>query len=306
MSCSRSKLNRHLAALCFILLVCAMSWCGTANATIIAQEDFESYTSIPYTEPTTLPDFGEAGENGPGGWTSAWAEDESPVYSYIRDNLFGGYGQGLEIANRNSGDTNIVTRQFAGQTDDFYVAFTMRTTVDDAQIHNHTMFYFSNSTGDDITISYGAGTKRVSSGGPGPFFVRQGDSTSDTVSTADQVYGDVYNFVLKFSKSGIATDPFDGIDLWINQATEGTPDITSTTGTASLAELNTFHVWFDPENSPEAGVFGYLSIDNLVVATTYDEARTLINNPIPEPSSALLACVAIALFGIRRQGRWAL
>ncbi len=262
-----------------ILGVLALGFANRSDAVIIAQENFESYTAV---EGDPGPDFGESGENGPGGWTSAWEEHDNPISSYVRSDLLPGYGQGLEIANRQSSDSNILTRQFTAQTDDFYVGFSMRTTMDQPDGNNHTLVYFSDATTDDANDGYGGGTVRNSSpAGPGFFFTRQGDNTTHTISTNQQIYGEVYDVVFKFSKSGGATDPFEQIDMWINQATEGTPDITSNSGNASLAELSTFHVWFDPRNM-SAPDQGQLALDNLVVATTYDEALSLVNgaNPI--------------------------
>ncbi|WP_425395912.1 PEP-CTERM sorting domain-containing protein [Aeoliella sp.] len=290
------KLSTSRLAIIACGLLAAAICTSQATAAIIAQEDFQSYTAV-VGDPG--PDFGESGENGPGGWTSAWEEHDNPISSYVRSNLLPGYGKGLEIDNRDSSDSNILTRQFTAQDDDFYVGFTMRTTMDQPDGNNHTLIYFSDATTDDANDGYGAGTARnTSPNGPGFFFTRQGNNTTHTISTNQQVYGDLYDLVLKFSKSGGAADPFDQIDVWINQGTEGAPDITSTAGTAALAELSTFHVWFDPRNMdpPERG---RLALDNLVVATTYDEARTLINNPVPEPSSLMLVGIGVALLACR-------
>lgn len=271
----REQMVRRFAGL-ILLVAASIFWTSEARAVVIASDNFESYTPV-VGDPD--PHFGGSGENGGIGWTSPWELGTTGVNEmYVRSDLLTGYRQGLEITNLgNPSDNNIITRQFPTQTDDFYVGLTMRTTIDLVGIDDHHLFYLSDSTGADYEIGYGGGTRRGADVA-GVFFTRQGNNQSDTNSSITQVYGQTYDMVLKFTKSGTATDPFDGIEMWIDQATEGAPDTTSNMGTAALSDLSTFHIWFDPRHSNPDNR-GHLAFDNLVVASTFDEARSLIDAP---------------------------
>lgn len=305
MSCKRCKWKFHMVLSAMTVAMVAMLCAGVAEAAIIASENFESY-------PTKIgdpdPHFGGSGENGGvGSWTSAWElGTTAPDEMHVRQDLIHGFGKGLEISHvGTSSRLNVITRQFATQTDDFYVGLTMRTTIDTVGLDEHLLFYVSNTTANSHSAGYGAGALRGADVA-GNFNTRQGGSGSHVDTGITQVYGQTYNLVFKVTKSGIATDPFDGIELWIDQATEGTPDAISASGTNSDADLSTFHIWFDPRNTVDSSNIvdmAHLAIDNLVVSTTYDEALSLtLVTGIPEPSSLCLVSLACVLcsFGARR------
>ena len=241
---------------------------STARAIVIASDNFESYT-----DGSTI----IAGTGG-SGWAQPWIGNTTtgtPV-TLASSGKIAGQGKSLELgvasANENRG---IAVRQFPGQMGDLYIGMTLQTTNgwdgDFWQIYVNDTY----STVDGTTPSFSAGL--LNDPIANRYFARKGPanangSTSTTTFAHTSVNDDVHTFVVKLSKStGVATDLYDQISLWIDKATEVTPDGTLGTSDAGTASLNTATVSTIHFRVSSLEPTDRVYLDNLKVATTYAE-----------------------------------
>ena len=190
-------------------------------------------------------------------------------------------GGRLQIQDDNSEDAE---SDFSlAQLGDVYVGFTLNMSAADLPSVGGDYFAsFREGTGNDGRIF----SFRPAGTAAGKF--RLGISNGDAAATAgwgeDLETGVDYQVVAKFTQNGAN----DFVTLWIGPNSEASASI-STTGTALSASLSAFAF-------RQTSVTGDMSIDHLVVATTFAET-------IPEPSTVLLsslACLVLA-WAIRRQ-----
>jgi hypothetical protein len=282
-----SNMNRQSVNALVIAAVWAAMLVTKADAAIIASEDFESYAA----------GSSPIGGTGGTGWTGAWGlTSPAPTSNQVLTNVFLNQGQGLEIKALSSSTNNILFRTFPSQSTDFYVGLTMRSASAAANGNDFLHYYFNNTTASSVNNGYGGGTLRVAAGGPGNYFLRKGDNTESATGDSEDsgvqhTYGADTLMVMKFSKtSGLATDPYDKIEMWVNQPTAGSPIVlaSGTNGNQAFTEINTFHLRYTPLNAE-----GTLNLDSIVVATTYEEAVRL--SLVPEPTSVVFLLLGLTV-----------
>jgi len=244
-----------------VLLVAAV-WLaagGAADAVLIAVDDFESYT----------PSSGLNGGSGGWGWTSGWAANATEVT--VESGVIPGYGQSVQIDTMGN-DGNIARRTFHAQNGTVYAGLTLRTT-GGWDGTDFLQFYVNDRTGSSDTRGVSGGVKN---GSGSPYFARLNGSGSSANSTtafhADDVTKQV---VMKFSRGGAT---YDQTDVFVDQATEGTPNATQTAGSSGVASLSSFHV---RTYSIEEDQFIY--VDSVKIGTTY--ADVLGSTPTPPAPS---------------------
>ncbi len=240
---------------------------------LIASDDFESYTD-------------GAGINagaGGTGWTGNWFGVAGATTEL---GVIPSYGTSLQFA---TAADNAVGRNFTAQTgDELFIGFVLRTpatwtTSDFIQI-------ISNNT-TAATSSFGSGQSGgVQNLASSPYFVRKG-AAANTTNTPTLGHPDdtTQQIVLRFSKSvSGAANNYDVVELFLNQATQGTADLTrgsAASGDGLVSTMSAFHVRTFNAAIPEA------FIDNVNVATTYVQA-------VPEPGTLAIAgfggCLAVA------------
>ncbi len=171
------------------------------------------------------------------------------------------------------------------QLGDVYVGFTLNMSAADLPSVGGDYFAsFREGTGNDGRIfSYRPAGTAV---GKFRLGLSNGEATATVGWAEDLETGVDYRVVAKFTQNGAN----DFMTLWIGPTSEGSPSI-STTGTALSASLSAFAF-------RQTSVTGDMSIDNLIVATTFAEA-------IPEPSTVLLSCLGclLAAWAVRRRAK---
>jgi hypothetical protein len=280
-------------------LLCAT---GPAAASMIAADDFESYTAG-----QTIIGQGTAGS----GWDGAYSglNPSSSGGTSLRNvsaDVMSGFGKSLElgpltVGSTNSTNNNIVQRSFTAQTDTIYVGFVMKTSGFDTggsgsfagdfiQVYlNNTSNTSGTSGSQGTSLSDGADINTEGSG----YFVRKGgDQTLTSTAPAND---EIHRLVMKISKSG-ATANYDQISLFVDQMTEGTPDASrgaSETAAVAVTTLSKLHM----------RIYGMelndrVYLDDLRIGTTYGDV-------VPEPSIAAMAfaCLAFAVAACRKTQR---
>lgn len=151
----------------------------------------------------------------------------------------------------------------------------------------------SPASGSDFEYfaSFGNGTSDFTSrmditaaGDTGDFRVGISGTSGEAQATwpTDLTYGTTYRAMIGYNRdNGIST-------LWIDPATEGSSSI------VSLADTNDVTGFYFRESN--SSVNETIVVDNLIVASTFDEAL-----PVPEPSIALLG--GFGLLGLIRRRR---
>ncbi|MBN2022770.1 MAG: PEP-CTERM sorting domain-containing protein [Pirellulales bacterium] len=256
---------------------------GPAAATVIAADDFQSYTL------GTIIDQGTSGD----GWTGSWTglNSTSSLAVPIRDVSAGvmpGFGQSLEVGfsalqpNKVPTNNNILQRQFDPQTGTVYVGFALKTVGfenggvgtsagDMMQIYvNNT----SNETGtagsQNDALSCGVDFAPPPDGDNGAYFVRAGGGDSQVPTAFLHTNDVVHRLVMRLSLGGLFNNVYDEVALFVDQDSEGTPDAQrfwSDIGDPAIMSLSVLHmrVWgMELEDR--------IYLDSLCIATTYAEA----------------------------------
>ena len=260
----------------------------SAQATIIASDNFESYT----------PGISLNGANGgSGGWTSPWSsiDGTGSFTGKIEASGIPGGGNTAELAGLVSDNNDLMERTFTPQDNpstDLYVGLVLRTT-GPLDAGDFLQFFFNDNLTQGDTTGLSAGIRNATDN---PYFVRKGASTHSTNSTLLHQNDSVVNLVIRLGKSGsLTSDPWNEIALFVNQATESTPTVERTSGNSgnnTVSSIGTFQVrQWNIENGQST------FIDSVTIATTYGGAFTAV---IPEPSSlALLGLAGLILTGLR-------
>jgi hypothetical protein len=279
----------------FIGLSLVVATATTTQAAIIAHEDFESYT-----DGSTV-----IGGTGGSGWSQPWIGNTTTAtpLALASSGKIAGYGKSLELGVTTAAENRgIAVRQFPAQTGDFYIGMVLQTT--NGWDGDFWQPYLNNSylTTDTVNASFSLGL--LNDTGMNRYFARKGGPAGNitTVNSTLQhtsVNNDIHTVIAKFSKStGMASDLYDQVTLWVDQTTEGTPtaivaaaDVGTTALNASSLSVLHFRV-----SSLEATDRVYL--DNLTVATSFAEAL-----PVPEPASAWLLVGGFAAIAARGASR---
>ncbi|MBN2022771.1 MAG: hypothetical protein JW809_08235 [Pirellulales bacterium] len=287
---------RHLltiAAIAALVAVQLLSATAPATAELIAADDFESYSL------GSILDQGTVG----GGWASAWSGRGSTKSGYVplRDvsaGVMAGFGQSLEVGFSSittSGaptNHNIVQRTFDAQTGDVYVGFAVKTTgMDTAGVGDFVQLFFNNtvdtsntSSSKDSSLSGAIDFGPAPDGSEGAYIVRKGGDYQTPTSFLHP-NDEIHRVVIRFSKSGGNGGNYDEVALFVDQATEGTPDAMRgetdevNLAAGSLTTLSQLHLRLYGLEATDR-----VYVDDLRIATTYAEA-------IPEPSGLALALV---------------
>jgi hypothetical protein len=284
--------QRQLGTIAYIVgLTLSFALAATTQAAIIAHDDFESYTDA-----STV-----IGGTGGSGWAQPWIGNTTTAtpLALASSGKIAGYGKSLELGVTTAAENRgIAVRQFPTQTGDFYIGMVLQTT--NGWDGDFWQPYLNNSylTTDTVNASFSFGLLNDSP--LNRYFARKGGpagniTTASSTLQHTSVSNDIHTVIAKFSKStGMASDLYDQVTLWVDQTTEGTPtaavaaaDVGTTALNASSLSVLHFRV-----SSLESTDRVYL--DSLTVATSFAEAL-----PIPEPSGIALLIVGLAFVGIR-------
>ena len=244
----------------------------TADATLIAWDDFESYVA----------GNDLIGGSGGDGWTGSWTGGAGDVT--VESAIIPAQSLSMQVSD--VGDTsNLIRRNFPSQTGTIYAGFQVRPS--SFEDDDFIQLYFSSGGNQDSALS--GGIRNV---GGNPFFARAGGIANNTDSSVSAIDDQTYQVVLRLARTGAShASNYDRVDLFVDQLAEGIPNA-STTGNSNTPSLDTFTI---RTHFFEAGDF--VGIDHLRIATTYDEALAPV---IPEPSPwALLGLGLILLRGLR-------
>ena len=261
-----------------------LSACMVVNAaaTLIASDDFESYSDGASIN----------GLSGGTGWTGNWSsiDGQGAFTGKIASGGIPGFGQSAALS-ASGGTVNdnedIFERTFPSQVDpntDLYVGLVLRTTgpMDD---DDFLQFFFNQNLSESNGTGLSAGIRNRPNN---PYFVRRGGLTQSTDASLTHQNNDRISLVIRLGKSGTLTsNPWNEIALFVNQPTEGTPDVardSTASGNGQISSIGAFQMrMFSFEDTQTAFV------DSIRIATTYGEAVTTI----PEPSSLLLIAAGV-------------
>jgi len=271
------------AILVVLQLFCARQ---CAYATLIASDDFES---------CDVDDIIGQGTSGDG-WGGDWATNSQSSTHNVVSGVLSGLGQSLEVGGTNTRN-NVVEREFDSQTGTIYIGFLIETSGLAGSDNDFFQLYVNDESSESSTsgsqgtsVSGGIDYEQIIDSTNGAYFARKAgaDEVPGTLAPTDEA---LHQMVFKISKSGGNGGNYDEIALFVDQSSEGTPDIAlgetddDNLGSGTFTSLSYLHVRL---SSLDSGDRVYL--DNLRIATTFSEA-------IPEPASGALAIVAAAFMG---------
>lgn len=258
----RTQRNSRWATVVAVALA-ALLCLGQAHATLIAYDDFESYT------PGSDLNTGAGGIGWTTDWTAGGGYTANDVTAVSSPNL----NQLTSIEVTDSGGTDpLLSRSFTPQTGTLYLGLQLRmnSAMDDSE--QLLQLFLDNGGG----WANGVSTGLRNLGNTNPIMARSSGTTDDgPVAAVDTTY----QIVMKVSKS--VPGNYDTVQVFIDQLTEGTANasVTADSNVATLSRFNMRTFSFDAADA--------VYLDELRVATTYAEALALI----PEPSTVmLLAC----------------
>jgi len=233
---------------------------GAVQAGLIAVDDFESYTS------------GNPLDTGSGGWgwTSSWATDPAEVT--VESGKISGYGQSMQIDTAGN-NGNIAQRAFHTQNGTVYAGLVLRT-AGGWDAGDFLQLYVNDKTGGGDTVGASGGVKNATGS---PYFARL-DGTGSSANSPTTFHTDdvTRQVVLKFSRSGAE---YDRTDVFVGQATEGTPDATQNTGDSGVCSLSNFHIRTHGINEGQ-----FIYVDSVKIGTAYADVLGTAAVP-PAPST---------------------
>jgi len=222
----------------------------SADAALIASENFESYTAGN--------DIG--GGSGGTGWTAAWDVVGDAGDATVQSGVIAGFGKSLRITDAGGTDP-IARRAFAPQAGTVFLGLLLQSTaLDDGEFFQT---YLTDAAGSNAN-----GASMGIRNNPGnPLFARVATTTTNSTIQGDD--GSTFQLVLKITKTGVghATN-YTQADLFVDQATEGTPDATRAGTNSTVDDLVRFGLRthnFDLN-------IDYAYVDEIRIATTYAEA----------------------------------
>jgi hypothetical protein len=287
-----NRLILTVAALATMAMVQVFITPQIASASLIASDDFESYNLA------TIIGQGSSGS----GWAGAYAGvgnsgSAVPVRNVVSDAMTG-LGQSLKLGFTVAKGTNnnIVQRGFDAQTGTVYFGILVQTSGFETSGNGDFVQMIVNnasstSTGRiDNTATATSGAIDTSSGSM-LYQARKGGTESN--STLIHTNDEIHQMIFKVSKDG--NDKYNLIDVFIDQATEGTPDVSRGATDATLQTLTQISYVHFRIYDIEVGDAIY--VDNLKIGTTYADV-----NSIPEPSAiVMLAAGVLCLAAFRRR-----
>jgi hypothetical protein len=265
-----------------VLFSCLVGFETVADASPIASDNFESYTSG-----SAVP-----GLNGGTGWSAAYNSDDSSGvvvgtqslnYTNGGATISGGnqdaqLGQTLNNAGGNI-DSNILNRQFPAQTGT-PVYFSLLVQANAGATSNNEFFQvgLSSATGNPNSSWVISGSSASSF----DFSLRSGSSTltSSIPFSASTTY-----FIVGEEVATGADGPgqYDQINLWVDPGASQPASPTLTLNENANAEPNVSYLDFRTARFSSGDVF---SVDNLQIGTTYGDVA-----PVPEPATAGLLLI---------------
>jgi hypothetical protein len=268
---------------CVLSVVALFGWPQPqARAILIAYDNFNSYTAG-----TTISTAAEL--NGGSGWAQPWAASSTTtnVTRTIENPVFADLGNAAMITiTSNQNIVNVVSRQISTpQTGTFYVGMMMRTSVANPTTNDFLQFYFNSTPTSSDSAGYGGGVNRGASPGvAGSYYVRRGNNADPPSPAGHTVSTNIlHNYdqdtvlIFKLAKIlGGETDTYDIVSLFVDQATEGTPDaeLAGTDGSANadLASIDMFHIRYSGSSGSSPSQVVSLMFDDLVFADSYSDA----------------------------------
>lgn len=288
----------------------ASAVCAPAHGTIIASDDFQSYS------PGAL-----AGTSGGTGFGSnAWVTGtvapsvvNTPTsLSYTVTNAnsatvgsINGGTQALQFVNAtnlNGTTSTTAGRSFAASSnaDSVWARFLVRIDTGSVENSDFLTLYFGNSTSSPNFASFGSAA--------GDFTLRNGTSGLQTGGPevgAGNIGVTTYLLVARISKDTPgAASPYNRAEMWINPVLTSSDflPVPTLSGTFVSTQTSVGSLGARSANLDTSPVDSYL-MDEVVYATTVGEAVPGAVGALPEPGSAMLAVAAMGLIMRRRPNR---
>jgi hypothetical protein len=285
-----NRLILTVAVVATMALVQVLSMPQLASADLIASDNFESYNLA------TIIGQGTAGD----GWTNGYTGATSTLT--VRDVVSGamtGLGQSMRLGTTTKGtNNNAVQRGFTPQTGTVYFGLLVQTSgfdpaaVSPGDVNGDFVQMIVNNTSStgtgriDNTATATSGAIDTSTGSMLYQARKGGNESNSTLTHTNDV---IHQMVFKVSKDG--NDKYNLIDVFIDQATEGTPTVSrgaTDTLLQTLSQISYVHFrFYDIE------VGEYIYVDNLKVGTSYADVVS-----IPEPSSIVMLLAGAAALGL--------
>ena len=265
--------QRKTISITFATGAIALASLGTASAALTAQDGFDSYST------GAIGTQGSAGS----GWAGAYSSTTNGSATVTSGSLGAvSTGNKVMLSGVTAGSATTVRDLSPTITGNFYIGFSFQSNSDSVRSAGIQLRSSDSSEKAFIGISNGEGTRKLGI---------YGSTTGVSSTTAGN--GTTYQLVVKVSFNASGSN--EVLQLFIDQATEGTANATAT------YNFNGYNG--SQENFGRIALFAgggadttTASFDNVRIATTYAEALA-----VPEPSSALLIGSFAALALLRRR-----